>query len=272
MEEFERIFSELFFSPHKRMSRIASNMVKEGKTAPPSEPSQSNPPPGGVTEGSSPPNANNNQEGACALPTEPRVHDPRSNPAPGSFQRSVAAGGVRTVGKQERASYRIPRQSVKMAASKRRSLHEDSIPQLTPHEETELEHKMGQLQSSLKRVKQCIAEEGDKLFSDLLDDLDNISQVNTGSARRRRKARDIFSDWVFSSDSKTPEIEPHLCSSVHELHANPSAYTSISSSRRRSNPTDRSNPMDGGVDHQWQRRRKLLERGSTSEVSLAPRC
>ena len=37
----------------------------------------------------------------------------------------------------------------------------------------------------------------DKLFSDLLDDVDAISG-NTPSVRRRRRARDIFSDWLFS--------------------------------------------------------------------------
>ena len=41
---------------------------------------------------------------------------------------------------------------------------------------------------------------GEKLFSDLLDDLDNISHNHTDSARRRRKAREIFSDWIFSGE------------------------------------------------------------------------
>ena len=41
---------------------------------------------------------------------------------------------------------------------------------------------------------------GDKLFLDLLDDLDNISG-NTPSARRRKRARDLFSDWLFNQES-----------------------------------------------------------------------
>ncbi len=41
---------------------------------------------------------------------------------------------------------------------------------------------------------------GDKLFLDLLDDLDNISG-NTPSARRRKRARDLFSDWLFSQEA-----------------------------------------------------------------------
>ena len=38
---------------------------------------------------------------------------------------------------------------------------------------------------------------GDKLFFDLLDDLDDLTG-NTQSMRRRQRARDIFSDWIFS--------------------------------------------------------------------------
>lgn len=41
----------------------------------------------------------------------------------------------------------------------------------------------------------------DCLFEQLLDDLDNIGGINNPSARRRRKARAIFSEWVFSPDA-----------------------------------------------------------------------
>ncbi len=41
---------------------------------------------------------------------------------------------------------------------------------------------------------------GDKLFLDLLDDLDAISG-NTPSARRRKRARDLFSEWLFSQET-----------------------------------------------------------------------
>ena len=40
---------------------------------------------------------------------------------------------------------------------------------------------------------------GDKLFLDLLDDLDRISG-NTPSSRRRKKARDLFAEWLFSQN------------------------------------------------------------------------
>ena len=39
----------------------------------------------------------------------------------------------------------------------------------------------------------------DKLFSDLLDDIDNI---NPAASRQRQKARDLFSDWLFSGDRR----------------------------------------------------------------------
>ncbi len=41
---------------------------------------------------------------------------------------------------------------------------------------------------------------GDKLFLDLLDDLDAISG-NTPSARQRKRARDLFSEWLFSQET-----------------------------------------------------------------------
>lgn len=42
----------------------------------------------------------------------------------------------------------------------------------------------------------------DKLFIQLLDDLDNIS----GGGHRRRRAREIFSEWLFSQDVRNPQI------------------------------------------------------------------
>lgn len=53
--------------------------------------------------------------------------------------------------------------------------------------------------SSLRRSK--LFGSDDKLFLDLLDDLDNIAG-NTHSARRRRKARDLFADWLFMRDDR----------------------------------------------------------------------
>ena len=50
-----------------------------------------------------------------------------------------------------------------------------------------------------------------KLFVQLLDDMDNIGGVDgltDGSARRRRKARELFTDWLFRSkkpESPTPQ-------------------------------------------------------------------
>jgi hypothetical protein len=47
-------------------------------------------------------------------------------------------------------------------------------------------------------------DENDKLFSQLLDDLDNITG-DTASVRRRKKAREMFSNWLFSEDPKNAE-------------------------------------------------------------------
>lgn len=45
----------------------------------------------------------------------------------------------------------------------------------------------------------------DKLFIQLLDDLDNISG-GSQSVHRRRRAREIFSEWLFSQDVHNPEV------------------------------------------------------------------
>ena len=44
-----------------------------------------------------------------------------------------------------------------------------------------------------------------KLFVQLLDDLDDLT-CSTPSAHRRRKAREIFSDWLFSPDACSREV------------------------------------------------------------------
>lgn len=51
-------------------------------------------------------------------------------------------------------------------------------------------------------VNQNVHGTDDKLFIQLLDDLDNIS----GGGHRRRKAREIFSEWLFSQDVRNPQI------------------------------------------------------------------
>ena len=52
--------------------------------------------------------------------------------------------------------------------------------------------------TSLSRLE-GIWNDNDQLFGQLLDDLDNITG-NTPSVRRRRRARDLFSDWLFSNN------------------------------------------------------------------------
>jgi len=46
-----------------------------------------------------------------------------------------------------------------------------------------------------------------KLFVQLLDDLDDLSS-NSPSAHRRKRAREIFSEWLFSADLRSPADGP----------------------------------------------------------------
>ena len=46
-----------------------------------------------------------------------------------------------------------------------------------------------------------------RLFVQLLDDLDDLSS-NSPSAHRRRRAREIFSEWLFSADLRSPADGP----------------------------------------------------------------
>lgn len=46
-----------------------------------------------------------------------------------------------------------------------------------------------------------------KLFVQLMDDLDDLSS-NSPSAHRRRRAREIFSEWLFSADLRSPADGP----------------------------------------------------------------
>ena len=62
-----------------------------------------------------------------------------------------------------------------------------------------ISEKSGDISSPLSPLKPW--SEDDRLFEQLLDDLDNIGGVNNLSARRRKKARAIFSEWLFSQDA-----------------------------------------------------------------------
>ena len=54
-----------------------------------------------------------------------------------------------------------------------------------------------------------LCDRSDKLFADLLDDLDNLSG-DSASVRRRRRARDMFSDWLFGNASISRHQGPLL--------------------------------------------------------------
>lgn len=89
--------------------------------------------------------------------------------------------------------------------SQRSSLHEDMLHSYETESQSVQEARNRLYQSSIKKLKTSIWEGNDKLFADLLDDLDNISKLDTESARKRKKARDMFSDWLFSQDAQSPE-------------------------------------------------------------------
>ncbi|ESN96087.1 hypothetical protein HELRODRAFT_163117 [Helobdella robusta] len=60
-----------------------------------------------------------------------------------------------------------------------------------------------------------------KLFVQLLDDMDNIGDVagvSEGSARRRKKARELFTDWLFSSNRKSSDNPPTPTPDVTNVH------------------------------------------------------
>ena len=67
-------------------------------------------------------------------------------------------------------------------------------------------------------LKNKLWESGDKLLLDLLDDLDDISAAGP-DARRRRKARDLFADWLFSDGASSTPTTPQS-SSVAEQRRN----------------------------------------------------
>lgn len=54
-----------------------------------------------------------------------------------------------------------------------------------------------------------LCDRSDKLFADLLDDLDNLGG-DSASVRRRRRARDMFSDWLFGNASISRHQGPLL--------------------------------------------------------------
>ena len=89
------------------------------------------------------------------------------------------------------------------------------------------------ISDSLRRLRtrsQLDASEANKLFSDLLDDVDSISSPNSDSARRRKKARVLFSDWLFnSSDPNTAPLHWPLMTSLASTSAQPTPAAELAS-------------------------------------------
>jgi len=62
-----------------------------------------------------------------------------------------------------------------------------------------------------------------RLFVQLLDDLDDLSS-NSPSAHRRRRAREIFSEWLFSADLRSPADGPGGLRRDHPLRRSAADY------------------------------------------------
>lgn len=104
---------------------------------------------------------------------------------------------------------------------------------------------------SLLRRKPSLTQPNDKLFVDLLDDLDRISG-NTNSARRRRRARDLFSDWLFSSDSKNPaNFRAEGPDGFSDYARRRVSEANLADLQRNSDPFDRWRPRSMQYDYMY---------------------
>jgi len=72
-----------------------------------------------------------------------------------------------------------------------------------------------------------------KLFVQLLDDLDDLSS-NSPSAHRRRRAREIFSEWLFSADLRSPADGPGGLRRDHPFRRSAAEFEPV---LRRDQPT-----------------------------------
>jgi len=88
--------------------------------------------------------------------------------------------------------------------------HSVSTPMLTPPSRgpgLPWQEAMGDAGFSEELSLQWTGSASNKLFVQLLDDLDDLSS-NSPSAHRRRRARDMFSEWLFSGDLRSPADGP----------------------------------------------------------------
>ena len=204
MDEFDRVFSELFFSPHKRMSHLASELVQE-------EP----------TDGTNVVSTSQNKSALQSIhEKEDTVCGDRdvkagktnkteqltrvvSDSSSSSHKKSGFSQETRPKSHTQATVSSPVSRRIKSSSAQRSSFHEDMLHSYDTNSGGVQEAPSDIYMASLRKLKNGPWDKSDKLFADLLDDLDSISKLDTESARKRKKARDLFSDWLFSHDDRT---------------------------------------------------------------------
>ena len=210
MDEFDRVFSELFFSPHKRMSHLATDLVLDENCGGSSQSGNSRT---SKLQSIHEKEDSITQDGAKKTEqtsVKKSEHKPLSWLDSKLSKSSVSdrtgicqgpSGSPVTAERHQFASSPISSRA-KVHKAKRSSLHEDMLHSYETDSQSVQEARSDLYMSSLRKLKSSLWDKNDKLFADLLDDLDSISKLDTESARKRKKARDLFSDWLFSHDEK----------------------------------------------------------------------
>ena len=179
MDEFDRVFSELLFSPR---SRTSSSLSQDSRWA---------------------------SFDRVVEEFESEASDLRANSASSFLARSGAetSGCYSSEHTPTKCSPR--RRSGSPSVYSPKDSMFSSPPGRFPHERhsSAEEHSAGDDSSHEKFSQLC--DRSDKLFADLLDDLDNLSG-DSASVRRRRRARDMFSDWLFGNASISSHKGPLL--------------------------------------------------------------
>ena len=177
MDEFDRVFSELLFSPR---SRTSSSLSQDSRWASFDR----------VVEEFESEASDLRVNSASCFSTETTrsgCHSSEHTPTKCSPRRRSGSPSVYS-----------PKNSTFSSPSERF--------QYERHNSAE-EHSAGDDSSHEKFSQLC--DRSDKLFADLLDDLDNLSG-DSASVRRRRRARDMFSDWLFGNASISSNKGPLL--------------------------------------------------------------
>ena len=252
MNEFDRIFSELFFSPHKRMSLLVADIITPDDVTPAPAPPRTDGTAAvaerlahdvssvvsdgaatdsitkhtadsvtGASDVSKSDVRNRVTGGAVSngavrnRPGHKAVSNSDSSGVSNSKVRNKLGNSAVSNSESELSSSKVCdsnrlhdlcAEPVKLRRTKTAPVSMEQAPARTPDFSVPAE-RTRYINDSLKKLKRSVlCHESDKLFSDLLDDLDNISAVNSDSARRRKRARDIFSDWLFHSDDACAQI------------------------------------------------------------------